>query len=167
MHTWPRRKISAYGLQLREKQKVKRYYGILERQFRLYFQRAERAKGNTGENLLLALESRLDNVVTGLGFAASRSNARQLIRHGHLLVNNRRVTIPSVAAKAGDEITVANRQKSKAAVTTALELTQGRGVPAWLELTLEPPVGKVARPPTREDISLPVQEQLIVELLSK
>jgi len=167
MHTWPRRKISAYGLQLREKQKVKRYYGILERQFRLYFQRAERAKGNTGENLLLALESRLDNVVACLSFATSRSNARQLIRHGHLLVNNQRVTIPSVAAKAGDQITVANRAKSKAAVTTALELTQGRGVPAWLELTLEPPAGKVTRPPTREDISLPVQEQLIVELLSK
>jgi len=167
MHNWPRRKITAYGLQLREKQKVKRYYGILERQFRLYFQRAERAKGNTGENLLLALESRLDNVVACLGFAASRSSARQLIRHGHILVNNRRVTIPSLALKAGDEIAPANREKSRAAVMAALEITQGRGVPAWLELTPDPPVGKVTRPPTREDVSLPVQEQLVVELLSK
>ena len=166
--SWRRAKITPYGLQLREKQKVKRYYGVLERQFRLYFKRAERTKGNTGENLLLALERRLDSVVASLGMAASRSNARQLIRHGHIRVNGKKVTIPSQAAAGGDEISVAPRDKSRAAVAAALEVTQGRGTPGWLELTsTEPPAGKVTRLPTREEISLPVQEQLIVELLSK
>ena len=167
-NVWRRRKITPYGLQLREKQKVKRYYGLFERQFRLYFQRAERAKGNTGENLLLELERRLDNVVACLGFATSRSNARQAVRHGHILVNNRRVTIPSHELQLGDEISVAPREKSKAAIAAACDMTQGRGVPSWLERTsAEPPVGKVARLPSREDVSLPVEEQLVVELLSK
>ena len=165
---WRRSKVTAYGLQLREKQKVKRYYGLLERPFRLVFKRSERAKGNTGQNLLLALERRLDNVVACLGFAASRSAARQLVRHGHILVNNKKVTIPSQEVKDGDEIAVANKAKSRAAVAASLEITQGRNVPSWLELiSPEPPLGKVARPPTREDVTLPIQEQLIVELLSK
>lgn len=167
MHTWGRRKITAYGLQLREKQKMKRYYGLLERQFRLYFRRAERAKGNTGANLLLALERRLDNVVAYSGFATSRSNARQIIRHGHLLVNGTRVTMPSQEVQTGDEITVANREKSRAAVAASLEITQNRSLPSWIEVSVEPPAAKVVRPPTREDVTLPVQEQLVIELLSK
>ncbi len=167
MHNWPRRKVTAYGLQLREKQKAKRYYGLLERQFRLYFKRAERAKGNTGENLLLSLERRLDSVLVGLGFALSRSNARQLIRHGHILVNNRKVSMPAKEVRLGDEITPGKKEKTQAAVALNLEITKGRGVPSWLEQSLTPPAGKIVRLPAREDVSLPIQEQLIVELLSK
>ena len=167
MHTWGRRKVTAYGLQLREKQKIKRYYGVLETQFRLCFARAERARGNTGENLLLALERRLDNVLTNVGFAASRSGARQMITHGHILVNGRRATIPSQELKAGDEITIAQRDKSKAAVAANLERTQNRPMPSWLEASAEPPVARLVRQVTREDVTLPVQEQLVVELLSK
>jgi len=167
MHTWGRRKVTAYGLQLREKQKIKRYYGVLETQFRLCFARAVRARGNTGENLLLALERRLDNVLTNVGFAASRSGARQMITHGHILVNGRRATIPSQELKAGDEITVAARDKSKAAVLANLERTQNRPMPSWLEASAEPPVARLVRQVTREDVTLPVQEQLVVELLSK
>ena len=167
MHTWGRRKVTAYGLQLREKQKVKRYYGVLETQFRLCFARAERTRGNTGENLLLALERRLDNVVASIGFATSRSHARQMVTHGHILINGHRATIPSQEVKDGDEITVANRDKSKAAVLANLEKTQSLPVPSWLEATAEPPVARVVRPVTREDVTLPVQEQLVVELLSK
>lgn len=165
--TWRRRKVTAYGLQLREKQKVKRYYGILERQFRHYFRRAERARGNTGENLLLALERRLDNVVTSLGLATSRSNARQLIRHGHVCVNGKRITVPSWDVSVGEQITPTNREKSNAAIIANIDATQNRGVPSWLELTADPPVGTVVRLPSREDVSLPVEEQLVVELLSK
>ena len=133
MRSWGRRKVTPYGLQLREKQKVKRYYGVLERQFRLAFKRAERARGNTGENLLLTLERRLDNVVACVGFAASRSGARQMIRHGHILVNGRRVTIPSQEVAPGDEITVANREKSKALVQANLETVHIVGLPHSLE----------------------------------
>ncbi len=167
MHSWRRRKISPYGQQLREKQKLKRYYGLLERQFRLYFQRAEHAKGNTGENLLLALERRLDNVLTCLGFATSRSHARQLVRHEHILVNNSKVTVPAQEVKVDDQITPANKEKSQGAIAASLESTQNHSMPSWLEATLDPPVGKVVRMPTREDVSLPVREQLVVELLSK
>lgn len=167
MHAWGRRKITPYGVQLREKQKVKRYYGLLERQFRLCFERAERARGNTGENLLVALERRLDNVLTCAGLATSRGNARQMISHGHILVNGKRVTIASQEVKDGDEISVANREKSAASVQANVEKTQNRAVPTWLEVTAEPPVVKVVRPVTREDVTLPVQEQLVVELLSK
>jgi len=167
MHSWPKRKVTAYGLQLREKQKVKRYYGLLEGQFRQVFFRAERQKGNTGENLLAALERRLDSVVTSLGFARSRSDARQLVRHGHFLVNGKRVTVSSLVLDVGDEITPAPREKSKAAVAANLDLTKGRQVPSWLELSGEPLAGRIVRMPTREDVSLPVQEQLIIELLSK
>jgi small subunit ribosomal protein S4 len=168
MQNWRRQKITPYGVQLREKQKVKRYYGLFERQFRLCFRRAERSRGNTGENLLLALESRLDNVLTLLGFASSRSQARQFILHGHIQVNGRKVTIPSQAVAPDDEIRVADRAASKAAVAAAIENTQSRGTPGWLEvISVEPPAAKVTRAPTREDVSLPVEEQLIVELLSK
>jgi len=168
MNTWRRRKITAYGLQLREKQKVKRYYGLLERQFRLCFQRAERQRGNTGENLLLALERRLDNVITCLGFAASRSQARQMILHGHILVNKRKVAIPSKAVDVDDEISVAAKDASRAMIAAAIASSRAAGTPAWLELISdEPPVARVARLPAREDVTLPVQEQLVVELLSK
>ncbi len=167
--TWRRRKITPYGLRLREKQKVKRYYGLLERQFRVVFHRAERAKGNTGDNLLLALERRLDNVLVALGFAASHSSARQLVRHGHIRVNGRRITTPSKAVDPGDEITTVDRPKSKALVAAGLSVAKGRSVPSWLELVaVEPlPTAKVTRPPTREDVSVPVDVQLIIELLSK
>ena len=167
MHSWGRRKVTPYGLQLREKQKVKRYYGLFERQFRLCFKRAERARGNTGENLLLALERRLDNVVTCAGLTTSRANARQMISHGHILVNGKRVTIASQEVKEGDEISVAKRANSSTAVLANIEKTQNRAVPTWLEVTAEPPVARVVRPVTREDVTLPVQEQLVVELLSK
>jgi small subunit ribosomal protein S4 len=166
--SWRRRKITPYGLQLREKQKVKRYYGLFERQLRLYFARAERTRGNTGENLLLALESRLDNVVACLGFGRSHSEARQLIRHGHIRVNNRKVSIPSCTVSPGDEISAADRPASKTAVALAMQETQNNQVPDWLEVvSAEPPVARVARAPAREDVTLPVQEQLIAELLSK
>jgi len=167
MRSWARRKVTPYGLQLREKQKVKRYYGVLEAQFRLAFRRAERTRGNTGENLLLALERRLDNAVACAGFATSRSTARQMILHGHVLVNGKRVTIPSREIKVGDEISVASRDKSKAMLLAQMERTQSRAVPTWLEVATEPPGARVSRPVTREDVTLPIQEQLIVELLSK
>ncbi len=165
--TWRRQRITAYGQQLREKQKVKRYYGLLERQFRNYFARAERGRGNTGENLLLALELRLDSVVANLGFASSHSAARQLIRHGHIAINGRRTTVPAQAVEPGDEITPVDKDTSRAAVQAEREMTEGRPVPAWLEVREEPLVGVVTRAPMREDVTLPVEEQLIVELLSK
>ncbi len=169
MQTWRRRKITPYGLRLREKQKVKRYYGLLERQFRMVFRRAEREKGNTGDNLLLALERRLDNVLVALGFAPSHSSARQLVRHGHIRVNGRRITMPSRAVAPGEEISTVDRPKSKALVTAALNATKGRSIPSWLELVaVEPvPTARVVRQPTREDVSIPVDAQLIIELLSK
>jgi small subunit ribosomal protein S4 len=163
-----RRKITPYGLQLREKQKVKRYYGVYEKQFRLIFQRAERARGNTGENLLTMLERRLDNTVAALGFAPSHSSARQMVRHGHILVNGRRVSIPSQTVEVDDEITVADNAKSRALAEAAFHVTQNHPLPAWLEMSGgERPVGKILRLPMREDVALPVEEQLIVELLSK
>lgn len=166
MHGFGRRKMTAYGLQLREKQKVKRYYGLLEKQFRVYFRRAEIEKGNTGENLLLALERRLDNVVYQLGFAKSRTEARQMVRHGHILLNGKRVTIPSQDTKVGDSIAPVAREKSQAFVKNNMAVCPTTP-PSWLEATAEPAAGKVVRAPSREDVSLPVQEQLIVELLSK
>jgi small subunit ribosomal protein S4 len=163
-----RRKITPYGLQLREKQKVKRYYGLYENQFRLVFQRAERARGNTGENLLIMLERRLDNTVAALGFATSHCSARQMVRHGHILVNGKRVSIPSQLVEVDDVITLANNAKTRALAESAFHVTQNHPLPAWLEMTGgDQPTGKVLRFPMREDVALPVQEQLIVELLSK
>jgi small subunit ribosomal protein S4 len=160
-------KLQGYGLQLREKQRVKRMYGVLERQFRRYFHEADRRKGITGETLLQLLESRLDNVVYRLGFATSRPQARQLVRHGHFLVNGRRADIPSYSLRAGDRVSVKSRSANNATISYAREEVKGRGVPEWLELGADGQEGRYAAIPTREQLNLPVQEQLIVELYSK
>jgi len=167
MHQFRRGKASEYAIRLREKQKVKRFYGIFERQFRKYFEEANRRAGNTGDALMSLLERRLDNVVTRLGFAVSRPQARQLIRHGHILVNGRKLDIPSYLVRPGDQIKVKDREHSRRLVTTIMaEGTQQ--VPDWLERTgTEPPEGRVNRLPTMQDIGLPVSPQLIVELLSR
>jgi len=167
MHVRRRGKFSAYGVQLREKQKLKRFYGVLERQFRRYFEEAERAKGNTGENLLIALERRFDNVVHHLGMAASRSQARQLITHGHLEVNGRRITVPSHPVRPGDVIAPRRNETTAKLVAKARESTKGQRVPSWLEVTPEPLQGRVMNLPNRDEVSVPVKEQLIVELCSK
>ncbi|MEE4270155.1 MAG: 30S ribosomal protein S4 [Thermoanaerobaculales bacterium] len=162
-----RRKVRAYGLQLREKQKLRRIYGLLEGQFRRTFDTANRQKGVTGENLLNLLELRLDNVVYSLGFATSRNQARQLVRHGHILVDGGRVNVPSFRVKPGEEIAVREKSKKVPAITDAVEFAQGRGIPPWLELDGATLTGKVLEAPTREDIRFPIQEQLIVELYSR
>jgi small subunit ribosomal protein S4 len=162
-----RRKVRAYGLQLREKQKLRRIYGLLEGQFRSTFSEAARRKGVTGENLLQLLELRLDNVVYSLGFATSRSQARQLVRHGHIIVDGRRVDIPSFRVKPGMEITVREKSRTSDAIGAALDFAQGRGIPPWLELDPTAFSGKVIQAPSREDIRFPIQEQLIVELYSR
>ncbi|MEW5807236.1 MAG: 30S ribosomal protein S4 [Acidobacteriota bacterium] len=164
-----RRKIKSfgYGLQLREKQKVKRVYGILERQFRSTFKKAERARGITGENLLTLLERRLDNVIYRLGFGSSKSQARQLVTHGHILVNGRKVDIPSYSVRVGDEISIKEASRKNEGLQISLEGVKGRGIPAWLELEADRFRGKVIALPARQDIVLPIQEQLIVELYSK
>ncbi len=159
--------MGGYGVQLREKQKVKRIYGVLEDQFRGYFGRAERKRGVTGETLLQLLECRLDNVTYRLGFATSRPQARQLVRHGHFTVNGRKVDIPSFSVKPGDVVAIRQSSRETASVLHALEEVKGRGVPGWLEFDAAGLAGKIASIPTREQINLPVQEQLIVELYSK
>ncbi len=165
-HGLGRSKQSPYGQQLREKQKAKRIYGLLEGQFRRYFARAEREKGITGENLLRFLERRLDNVVFRFGFAASRAEARQMVRHGHVHVNGRKVSLPSFLVKAGDQVQL--RPSSTLQQRVADNLSAGRGqVPQWLELSAADKRGTVRSLPLREDIQIPVQEQLIVELYSK
>lgn len=167
MHQWHRGKPSDYALQLREKQKVKRYYGVYERQFRRYFEQAEHAKGNTGSELLSLLERRLDNIVHRLGFALSRPQSRQLVGHGHILVNGKRVDIPSFIVRAGDVIRVKNRPRSLAAVKTNQEMQQ-RDVPDFLQVSSSDlPEGTVVRLPEIADVSIPVEPQLIVELCSK
>jgi small subunit ribosomal protein S4 len=166
-HGRRRTKIQAYGIQLREKQKVKRMYGVLERQFRTYFAAAARRKGITGSNLLQLLELRLDNVVYRLGFASSRSMARQLIAHGHILVNGRKLDIPSALTREGSVITLREKSRTNEDIRICLDTAQGRGMPAWLELDPENFRGTVKQQPTREDITMPIQEQLIVELYSK
>jgi len=165
--TWGRGKLSKYGIQFREKQKVKRFYGILERQFKNYFEKAERQKGNTGENLLNMLERRLDNVVYLLSFAPSRKSARQLILHGHITVNNKKVDIASYLVKTGDVVKPKNSEISQNIVKANIELVKGRNIPAWIQFRADALEGVVTQLPTREDISVPVQEQLIVELCSK
>jgi small subunit ribosomal protein S4 len=165
-HGLNRGKLTPFGVQLREKQKAKRIYGVLESQFRRYFESAERQKGATGENLLKLLELRLDNVVHRLGFGASRREARQMVAHGHFQVNGRKVTIPSYLVKAGDVIEL--RPGSKQAVRVDDNLNAGRGqAPPWLEVQPEGRRGVVRSIPLREDIQIPVSEQLIVELYSK
>lgn len=166
-HGQGRPKLTEYSLQLREKQKVKRMYGLLERQFRGYFRKAERQKGVTGENLLRLLEYRLDNVVYRLGFATSRNDARQLVRHGHILLNGKKVDIPSCLVREGDTIELRERSKALLRVQDALATQEGRGIPHWLEFDKTNIRGRVIGIPAREDIGLPIQEQLIVELYSK
>jgi len=166
-HGQGRGKISDYGLQLREKQKVKRMYGVLEKQFRGYFERAERMRGVTGTNLLVLLERRLDNVVYRLGFANSRSQARQLVRHNHVLVDGLRVNLPSFLVKVGQTVQVTEKSRTSPLVRDALEAAARRGCPPWLELEKEAAKGRVSMFPTREDITMPIQEHLIVELYSK
>jgi small subunit ribosomal protein S4 len=160
-----KQKLAGYGIQLREKQKVKRIYGVLEDQFRRYFESADRTRGITGETLLQLLERRFDNVIYRLGLATSRPQARQLVRHGHFLINGKKVDIPSYSLRAGDVVTVKAASEKNATILHAMEEVKGRGVPAWL--TFDGASGKVMSLPTREQINLPVQEQLIVELYSK
>lgn len=162
-----RRKPSDYSIQLREKQKVKRIYGIGEAQFRNYFARAARAKGTTGEVLLTMLESRLDNVVYRLGFAASRASARQIVRHRHVLVNSRIVDIPSYQVKAGDLIEVKERSRSLEVIQEAMKRFGRRGEPSWLTLDKAKMTGQVIQAPARSDVDLEINEQLIVELYSR
>ena len=162
-----RRKASEYSLQLKEKQKTKFVYGVLEKQFRKYFDMASNKKGVTGENLLQILESRLDNVVFRLGFASTRPQARQLVTHGLFEVNGKKVDIPSYLVKAGDVIAVREIRKDNGAIKIAVEENGSRPVPAWLEKDQEKLSGKVVTLATREDIDLPVEEHLIVELYSK
>ena len=167
MHQWKKGKPSSYGIRLREKQKLKRSYGVLERQFRRLFAIAGRTPGNTGEALLSLLERRLDNIVCRLGLAGSRAQARQLVRHGHVLVNRRRVDIPSFLINIGDTISIKNRPRSVNMVKARIE-GKTPSVPDFLELTsTEPPEGKVLRLPGASDVSVPVQVQLVVEMLSK
>ena len=166
-HGQKRAKLSEYGTQLREKQKTKSYYGVGEKQFRGYFEMASNKKGITGENLLQILESRLDNVVYRLGFGASRAQARQLVNHGQFAVNGQRVDIPSYLVKAGDVISVRESKKENGAIKANVEVNSARPVPAWLELNNETLSGKVIRLASREDVDIPVEEHLIVELYSK
>ena len=162
-----RKKMSDYAIQLREKQKTRRMYGILEGQFRAYFQRADMKTGVTGENLLSFLERRMDNVIYRLGFANSRNQARQLVRHGIFTLNGRRVTIPSMQVKVGDVIDVRERNRQSPIILEAQQVIARRGCPAWLEVDGEKLKGKVNALPTREDVQFPINEQLIVELYSK
>lgn len=162
-----RRKFTDFGNQLREKQKVKRIYGILEKQCRNYFRKASRQKGATGENFLILLERRLDNVVFRLGFASTRNEARQLVCHRHFLVNDKLVDIPSYLLTPGDTIEPKEKSRKVARIAESLESVERRGVPRWLELDKQHFKGKFSDLPTREDITIPIQEQLIVELLSR
>jgi small subunit ribosomal protein S4 len=166
-HGQRRSKPSEYGLQLREKQKMKRIYGVLEAQFRTYFEMAARQKGVTGENLVRLLEQRLDNVLHRLGFAASRAQARVLVRHGHFRVNGHRVTIPSALLKAGDVVDVQSKSRELVEIAAALEGAKKRRVPAWLELDAGNFKGTVRTLPSKEEMAIPVQEQLVVALYSK
>jgi small subunit ribosomal protein S4 len=166
-HGQGRSKTSDYGVQLREKQKVRRIYGILEKQFRGYFQEADRMRGVTGENLLSLLERRLDNVIYRLGFASSRTESRQLVRHGHFTINGRKVNIPSIQIKVGDVIELREKSRKVAAVNDSLEAVVRRGIPQWVELERDAFKGVIKTLPVREDITTPIQEQLIVELYSK
>ena len=162
-----RKQQSDYGVQLREKQKLRRMYGLLEKQFRGYFEKADRKKGITGTNLLLYLEQRLDNMVYRLGFASSRNEARQLVRHNHFLVNGKKVNIPSFLVNVGDTIEITEDSKKNNKIIEAMETVARRGIPQWLELEQENFKGKVNMLPTREELTMPIQEQLVVELYSK
>ena len=162
-----RQRLSDYGMQLREKQKLRRMYGVLERQFSNYYEEAARRQGATGENLLKLLECRLDNVVYRMGFAATRTAARQMVMHGHVKVNGKRVDIPSFQTKAGQSIELGERAKANEGVKGSVETAAGRGIPKWLTLDAGAFRGQVIAAPTREDVTLEINEQLIVELYSK
>ncbi len=166
-HGQGRKKFSEYGIQLREKQKVKRIYGVLEKPFRSYFARAERKKGVAGENLLQTLELRMDNIIYRMGLAPSRNAARQLVRHNHFTVNGRKVNIPSYILSKGDEIAPAQKKIEKFPIKTALQNIKDKNQPHWLVFDVETKKGIVQDLPTREDITIPIQEQLIVELYSR
>lgn len=166
-HGQRRGKFSDYGVQLREKQKVKRIYGLPEKQFHLVFQKADRRKGITGTNLLLMLESRIDNVVYRLGFVNSRTQGRHFVRHNHFLVNGKKVNIPSYLIKSGDVIEIREKSRNIKCIEDSLAAVIRRGIPQWLELEKENYKGTVKSLPVREDITMPIQEQLIVELYSK
>jgi small subunit ribosomal protein S4 len=166
-HGQKRPKFSEYSIQLREKQKVKRMYGLLENQFRRTFARASREKGITGEALLVLLERRLDNVAYRLGFASSRAEGRLLVRQGHVLVNGKRVNIPSYVVRVGDEVSVKEESRQMARILSAMEGAQRRGVPEWAELNRNEFSGRIKLMPARSDITMPINEKLIVELYSK
>ena len=166
-HGQARPKFSEYSIQLREKQKVKRIYGLLENQFRRTFAAAARTKGITGEALLVLLERRLDNVTYRLGFASSRAEARSLVRHGHVLVNGKKINIPSYSVRVSDVISVKERSRQMGRVLTAMEAVQRRGVPEWAELDRDNFTGRIKLLPSRSDITMPINEKLIVELYSK
>jgi small subunit ribosomal protein S4 len=165
-HVRPK-KSTDYGAQLREKQKAKRIYGLLERQFQHYFSVAQRQKGNTGENLLILMERRLDNVVLNLGLARSRFDARQMVAHGHVQVNKKRLDIPSYLVRPGDEVQIVGGEKITKKATDAVEMNKGQALPSWLEATPSELKGKIVQLPKREDVPHPINEQLIIELCSK
>ena len=167
VHAQRRSKVTDYGLHLREKQKLKRIYGLLERQFRLCFREAERLKGNTGENLLSLLERRLDNVVLSSGFALSRNHARQMINHGHFRVNGQRVDIPSFRVRPGDKVSLRDNDKTRKLVSEAVEVNKSQVVPDWLSVAGESIESEVVALPRRDHVPHPIQEQLIIELCSK
>lgn len=167
MHSWRRGRASEYGVRLREKQKVKRYYGLLNRQFMRYFREAERMKGNTGETLLQLLERRLDNVVYKLNFAASRKAARQLIAHGHVHVNGRKVDVSDYTTKVGDKITIKSSDKSVKKIKQQLDINPNFTAQSWLQLDRDKPAATVVALPSREDVQIPVEEQLVVEFCSR
>ncbi len=166
-HGQGRARFSDYGVQLREQQKVKRMYGLLEKQFSDTMSRASRMKGRAGENLLILLERRLDNVIFRMGFSTSRAEARQLVRHGHFLINGRRASIPSMLVRAGEVISVSEKSRKIARIAGALETLESRSVPQWVEINKEAFEGTVKSLPVREDITMPIQEQLIVEWYSR
>lgn len=166
-HGQGRRRNSEYGQQLREKQKARRFYGVLEKQFEHYYEEASRRQGVTGENLLQLLESRLDNVAFRLGFGASRKEARQLVRHGHFTVNGKRVDIPSYLTKPGDVIAVREKSQSAGRLKELLDLLESKTIAPWLELDAQAKVGKVVRIPSRDEIDTPVAEQMIIEHYSR
>jgi small subunit ribosomal protein S4 len=167
VHAQKRAKVTEYGVRLREKQKLKRIYGVHEHKFKLYFHEAERLKGNTGENLMMLLERRLDNVVLASGFALSRNHARQLINHGHFRVNEKKVDVCSYQVRPGDVITPSTHEDTRKMVGQAVEVNKSQPVPAWIEVSGDTLTSRIVGIPRREDVPHPIQEQLIIELCSK
>ncbi len=166
-HGQRRTKVSEYGQQLREKQKIKYFYGVLERQFRKFFKEANRQEGSTGENLIRLLERRLDNVIYRMGFATTRRFARQLVTHGHVLVNGKKVTIPSFLVKEGDRIEIKEKSKNNPQIKRAIELSAQTGIAPWVDVDKEKFIGVFTRMPERNEVNIPVEERLVVELYSK